>query len=57
MASLTFCRPSLINFIEKRNTASAPAKLMIISRMSVTFIVVSYFGFASKNTTMMFQNG
>ena len=34
----TFCRPSLINFMAKRNTASAPAKLMAISRMSVKLI-------------------
>ena len=34
----TFCKPSLINFMAKRNTASAPAKLTIINRMSVKCI-------------------
>lgn len=44
----TFCKPSLISFIPKRNIASAPAKLMIIHNMFSMFIIFNCLCFAGS---------
>ena len=37
-----FCRPSLMSFMAKRNTANAPAMLMMMKMMSAVVIYIVY---------------
>ena len=47
-----FCRPSLISFMAKRNTASAPAKFKIINKISSVFIAFLPLFFGRKITNI-----